>query len=145
MGGPEDSISRGYNNTFCNCAIGISFIGTSSCVAKNNLLTNSDAPCSETFGAGTDYNVTEDSSLGYTVTGGGNSHDHVSHTFTFIDSGAKNFHLSSSDVGAIGFGVSDPGSGLFSNDIDGTSRTGSWDCGADQHAVISPWYYYSQI
>ena len=83
--------------------------------------------------AGTDYNRTSNAALGYTVTGGGNTHDAVSQTFTFVDAGNKNWHLHESDTGARDQGMSAPGSGLYFTDIDGETRQGQWDVGADEY------------
>lgn len=103
-------------------------------ILKNNLFQVVESTGTGTMGAGTNYNRTNLSSLGYTVTGGGNTSDATSQTFTFVDSSATppDFHLASNDAGAKNLGVSDPGSGLFSNDIDGQTRYGSWDVGADE-------------
>lgn len=62
-------------------------------------------------------------------------------TFTFVStSGTYDLHLQSGDGGAKDFGVSDPGSGLFSDDIDGVTRTGSWDIGADEYVSAGTTY-----
>lgn len=55
-------------------------------------------------------------------------------TPTFVNPGSNNYLLSSSDTVAKGFGVSNPASGLFLDDITGTTRSGAWDIGASQHA-----------
>jgi len=123
-----------YNNTIAGCGRGL-YVASGTFIAVNTLLSSCTAPGVGTFAAGTDYNVTDSASIGYTVTGGGNSHDHVSHTFTFVNAGSGDYHLASNDAGAIGFGVSDPGSGLFSDDIDGQTRSGSWDIGADEYTA----------
>jgi len=122
-----------YNNAFANLYTGISNSG--SVVAKNNLFASCTTAASGTFAAGTDYNATNNASMGYTVTGGGNSHDRLSQTFTFVDEANKDFHLASNDAGAKDYGVSDPGSGLFSDDIDGQTRSGAWDIGADEYVA----------
>ena len=128
-----------YNNTV---------IGSEACCVfaagnitfKNNIFSGSSYAVYElggTLNAASDYNVanTDDTGRMYVVEGGMHTHDHTEHTFTFVDAGAGNYHLNAADAGAIGYGVSDPGSGLFSDDIDGETRTGTWDCGADQHAA----------
>ena len=72
--------------------------------------------------------------MGYAVTGGGNTHDKVSQTISFADSANKDFHLSSSDTSAkdAGADLSADANLAFSTDIDSTTRTGSWDIGADE-------------
>jgi hypothetical protein len=125
-----------YNNTVICLYYGFS-IGTFSGIAVNNLFTTPSAwSCYGTFAAGTDYNITSDIyGIGYTVTGGGNTHDHDSHTYTFVDADNDDYHLASTDAGAIGFGMTDPGSGLFSDDIDGNTRSAPWDVGADEYVA----------
>jgi hypothetical protein len=127
----EDNSSI-YNLTILNCGLGMSSYG-STLLAKNCLVSSCTTPAGGTFRAGTDYNATNQAVMGYTVTGEGNINDHVSHTFTFL--GADDFHLASTDVGAINLGVSDPGSGLFSDDIDGQTRGATWDIGADEYVA----------
>ena len=51
----------------------------------------------------------------------------------FVDYTNGDFHLKSTDTDLIGAGVDDPGSGLFSDDIDGETRTSVWDIGADEY------------
>lgn len=121
-----------YNNTIIGGAYGISNSGTS--VAINNLCQGqSSAALAGTFAAGSDYNATNRATMGYTVTGGGNTHDRTSQTFTFVDAAGGDYHLAATDAGAKDCGLSDPGAGLFLDDIDGITRTGTWDIGADEY------------
>ena len=133
--GPVDCL-RVYNNCISGCGVGILASLDRTITAVNNILVNCTTGATAgayDFHEGTDYNATDDSSIGYTVEGGGNSHDHVSHTFTFV--GATDFHLQLTDVGAIDLGLADPGSGLFSDDIDGVTRGATWDIGADEYVA----------
>lgn len=50
----------------------------------------------------------------------------------FEDITNRDFHLKSTDTDLIGAGTDDPGSGLFSDDIDAQARTSTWDIGADE-------------
>ncbi len=125
-----------YNNTLASCGTGM-YRNNGTVVAKNNLVSVTTQLGYGTFAAGTDYNRTNVSTLGYSVTGGGNTHDAASRTFTFVNSGSSDYHLQESDVGAKDQGVSDPGSGLFSSDIDGETRFGTWDVGADEYPSAS--------
>lgn len=64
----------------------------------------------------------------------------------FEDYTAGDFHLKSTDTDLIGAGTDDPGSGLYSDDIDGEARTSTWDIGADEYiaaggGVFTPYYY----
>jgi len=61
-------------------------------------------------------------------------------TFTFVNASSSDFHLAPTDAGARDYGVTDPGAGLFSDDIDGQTRpSGSaWDIGADEFVNTAP-------
>ena len=129
-----------YNNTFQNCAKGVGLDNNSygstlpNGKMKNCLFDTINTPATGTFEAGTDYNATTAASMNYTVTGGGNSHDRLSQTFTFVNSGADDFHLTSSDAGAKDFGVdlSADANLAFSDDIDSETRSAPWDIGTDE-------------
>lgn len=82
------------------------------------------------FAAGTDYNVT-DSADGI----GTGSNNKTGHTFTFVDHPGNDFHLQSSDEGAIGFGTNH---GLFTDDVDEQTRTVPYDCGFDEYVSGAP-------
>lgn len=57
-------------------------------------------------------------------------------TPTFEDEGADDFHLASGDTTWKDQGTDDPGSGLFSDDIDGETRVSTWDIGADEFVAV---------
>ena len=120
-----------WNNTVAGGTGGLFRNGDGNVVARNNLLSVSTTAASGTFGAGSGYNATNLSGMGYTVTGGATG-DRVSQTFTFVNAGASDWHLAETDAGARNFGLTDPGSGMFGNDIDGQTRSGAWDIGADE-------------
>jgi len=132
--------SRVFNNTVVNTATGLFGTNDNDAVVKNNLIKSTNtaiSPSSGLYGPGSGYNATDNTSLSYSVNGGATA-DRVSQTFTFVDEANDDFHLASNDTGAKDFGVNDPGSGLFSNDIDGSSRNASintWDIGADEAAT----------
>ena len=129
-----------YNNTIFNNPIGIRLQDVNSrATAKNNLLHLNTLAATGTFNAGTDYNSTNLSSMGYTVTGGGNTHDRLSQTFSFIDESNKDFHLVPSDVGALDYGANLSADSLiaFENDIDGENRVAPWDIGADEYVAAA--------
>lgn len=98
---------------------------------RNNLFYNSKTADTQGNDPETaDYNSTNASSLGYTA----NTHDHVSHTFSFesITETTDGFaHIVSTDTGALNLGVDL--SSVFALDVDGETRTGTWDIGADEY------------
>ena len=100
--------------------------------SKNNLgySIGSGLAFSGTFASST-YSASNDA----TADDWGGDGNRINQTFTFVDSANNNWHLASNDVGAKDFGVSDPGSGLFSDDIDGVTRSGTWDIGADEFKI----------
>lgn len=75
------------------------------------------------------------SSDGTASTWGGTG-NRANQTFTFEDEGNDDFHLSSSDAGAKGYGADLSGDANypFNDDIDGDTRSAPWDIGADQVA-----------
>lgn len=122
-----------YNNTVHNCYIGYwDDKGDNIFDIHNNIAQD----CTDGFRtdggweANPDYNISDVSQA---------DADSVNDTFdgyktvTFVAEGSDNFHLSSSDTAAKDAGVSDPGSGLFSDDIDSDTRSGTWDIGADEY------------
>lgn len=122
-----------YNNTVYDCEYNIYANSTSACIAVNNLSAaggTTDFLAGGSFASGTQYNASSDGSAPGT-------NSRTSQTFTFVDSANKDFHLTSGDAGARNFGLSDPGSGLFSDDIDGETRSGSWDIGADEYVAAA--------
>jgi hypothetical protein len=58
----------------------------------------------------------------------------TSQTFTFVNSGSGDYHLASGDAGAKDFGSDLSADAVYpiSTDIDGATRSGSWDIGADE-------------
>ena len=79
------------------------------------------------WGTGSNYNA---STLASDAPG---ANSRNSQTFTFVNEAGDNFLLAAGDAGAKDYGVTDPGSGLFSDDILGTTRSGSWDIGAHEY------------
>jgi hypothetical protein len=130
----NNQVNRIYNNTIYGCYGGI-YLQTTGTIAKNNLIIGSGNTntYTGTFASGTDYNATDSTD---DIGTGSNNKTSVSTTNLFVST--TNFHLtatSSADVKDAG--VSDPGSGMFSTDIDGETRSGSWDIGADEYPAAS--------
>jgi hypothetical protein len=123
-----------YNNTVVDCYYGLwSELGTV-ILAKNNIVKGSGDVNAYvgTFVSGTDYNATDG-----TDDIGTGTHNRTSQTFTFVDEVNDDFHLASTDSGARDHGVdlsSDP-TFAFSDDIDGQTRSGTWDIGADEYVA----------
>lgn len=54
----------------------------------------------------------------------------------FEDAANGDFRLKSGS-GLVGTGIDDPGSGLYSDDINGDTRTSTWDVGADEVVAVA--------
>jgi parallel beta-helix repeat protein len=118
-----------YNCTVYNCAIGIDHYQSSyPTTAKNNVVFK----CGDDFDAGTgftiDYNASDDNDGDNNIaeSGGG-----VEWPNDFEGAGTGDFRLKSGSnlVGA----TTDQSSGLFTDDIEGTTRGASWDVGAFEY------------
>lgn len=121
-----------YNNTVHSCRSGIDRSAVGSFIIVNTAVSDCTNNIVGNYEAGTDYNATDDASLGYTVSGSGNTHDVLDAVIVWNNEAGDDFHLVSGDD-IIDVGTSDPGTGLFSDDIDGVTRSGTWDIGADEY------------
>lgn len=145
--GFNDNLNAGpayiYNCTAYDCDDGF-FEGDNGWdfIVKNCLAAN----CTRAFPAGwnwpaaCDYNATNNA-LAAVGSGAMNNppgaNRRVSQTFSFVDAANGDFHLQASDTGALGFGadLSADSNLAFSDDIDGQTRTGTWDIGADEYVA----------
>lgn len=124
-----------YNCTAADCSFGfVVAAGTNNMKCVNCISTN---PAGNAFigtftTSGSDYNADDDGNGAE----GANSQTGV--TFTFNDRAADDFSLSLSDTGALGLGIANPGSGLFSDDLTGATRPASWARGALETGVPPP-------
>jgi hypothetical protein len=116
-----------YNNTVVDVIGGFAIRSGGGVVAKNNL---TEAPSYDFYGAfylGSDFNASsDDTAPGF--------HSRREQTFTFVDRAGDNFHLAAVDAGARNYGAdlsSDPHNPI-ADDVDGDSRAGGWDIGADE-------------
>ena len=132
-----DSLLWIYNNTIINCnRYGIRTSGQNTHV-KNNLVKGNriDFSVQAAVSADSDYNASSDNSAPGT-------HARRQQTFSFVDAANKNYHLTSSDVGAKGAGInlSADAAWPFTTDIDGQLRpsSGAWDIGADAYTGGQP-------
>jgi hypothetical protein len=128
-----------YNNTVYDCSVGYGTSGTS--IAKNNIAYNNTNNYSGTFDAASTNNLSGPSQ---TDAPGSNPSNAV--TVNFVDPAGSppDLHLESSDTGARDNGT--PLSGdtnlAFTDDIDGGTRSGTWDIGADEIAgLIGHWKF----
>lgn len=119
-----------YNNTCFGNSAGITTKEASSVILYNNLCNNNS----------NDYilnrhDTDADNIAGPTDTSSpDNEWDNTNVVFTNETGGSENLHIAVADSsGAKGGGTVDPGSGLFSDDIDGNTRGATWDIGADEY------------
>jgi parallel beta-helix repeat protein len=123
-----------YNNTVVDCTTGIldDVGGDYASIFKNNLCAENTTDFDiDASSSSFTYNASSDD----TADDQGGTGNRIGQAFTFASYGGDDFHLASGDAGAKDYGVSDPGSGLFSDDIDGVARSGSWDIGADEYVA----------
>lgn len=110
----------GFNRNFYGSASGPG-------VVKNCISQASGASgYAYTTSTGSDYNLSDRAdAVGSTV--------YNSKTLTFVDAANGDFHLAAGDTDAIDKGTSL--SGTFTVDIDGVTRSGTWDLGADEYVA----------
>lgn len=127
-------VGAGTGHEFWNCTaadcVTSGFTEDVPCVLKNCLSKGASVGFIGTF-TGSSNNAEDDGN------GAPGSNPRSGVTFTFVNAAADDFHLASTDTGAKGFGISDPGSGAFDDDIDGQTRGATWDIGFDQYVPPS--------
>lgn len=125
------------DNTLVNCVTGFGNTGTQLPVARGNLFYNVTNPLSGTWDAATDYNATDQASLGITA----NTNDRVSQTFTFVDQPGGDYSITTGDTGAYQHGVdlrTDP-TYPITEDISGALRGAITSIGAhDPDTSVPP-------
>lgn len=121
-----------YNSTTSGGGVGVRKAASSIVVCKNVLAVGASAGCFVRYDVSglTNYNCASSDATADDFGGSGNI---VNQTYTFVNAANGDFHLISTDP--MNNGLSDPGSGLFSDDIDGVTRTGTWDIGADEYVA----------
>ena len=125
-----------YNNTIYNSGIGIGNGGGGVSVinAKNNIVQNCyDGYIGASFTASSDFNISDLASDAPSPSYRNNLATNVS----FVDAANDDFHLSSSDTAARNAGANLTSDVYLSitSDVDGHSRTGAFDIGADEGAT----------
>jgi hypothetical protein len=125
-----------YNNTVIGGYQGM-WSGYGSIVAKNNICSgNSNVD----YGKDGSYDATSTNNSSGDATVPALNTYYASQTFSFVDADNDDYHLLSSDAGALGKGVDL--SGTFTTDIDGETRVAPWDIGADEYiAPAAPTNY----
>ncbi len=119
-----------YNNTTYNCRNGIA-ITTGTNTAINNISNNTSNDGFVGTFTSSDYNASDRAA----DAPGANSRNGADGDLNFVAPTSGDFHLAAADSNAIDKGTADPGAGLFSDDIDGATRSGTWDIGADESGV----------
>lgn len=122
VAGGDSSVS---NCTIVNCYYGITD-GYADIRVRNTLISGGNTCFNGSNKFGSDYNAASDATAP-----GSNSRD--SQTFTFNDAASDDYRITTSDTGAYGYGtdLSADFYTPFSDDIVGTTRTGTWDIGAN--------------
>jgi len=125
-----DSVGVIYNNTVFNIE-GTGILAQYQGTFRNNI----------SMGCGTDFSITSSATQQYslsedaTATGTGSlANKTIANQFVSVTAGAENFHLK---VGADAIDAGTDLSGTFTTDIDGDTRTGTWDIGADEYVSAS--------
>jgi hypothetical protein len=123
-----------YNCTFVDNA-GALRPTSSNMRVKNCLFKGNTSDVSATLNAASNYNSSDSGSP--PTNWGANSRS--SQTFTFVDAGNGDYHLASGDAGAKDFGTDLSGDGSYpiAVDVDGTTRSGTWDIGFDEYVAPS--------
>ena len=124
-----------YNNTVYDCTTGYGTSGTS--IAKNNIAFNNGDDYAGTFSSASDYNLGEDAAFS-----GDDNYVQTTQTAAqmFVDptGSPPDFHvLATSDARDAGTNLSGDANLAFTDDIDGGTRSGTWEIGADEY-VCSP-------
>lgn len=124
------------NCTFANCARMITGASSGFHRIRNCLLQTINL-ISGSIHVNSNNNASDNTE---TVTNWG-SNSRNAQTFTFVDEPNDDYHLASTDLGAIGYGMdlSADSSLAVTDDIDGVTRALPFDIGADQYvAVVEP-------
>lgn len=124
-----------YNNTVYGCGSGLK-PQSNDTVAKNNICYNNTTDYDNVayFIDPSTHNLSKDA----TAPALGTYYINKTLTFTNTGAGTEDFHLVSGDTDAIDLGSDLSGESIFTDDIDGVTRTGTWDIGADEYVATAP-------
>ncbi len=122
-----------YNNTIHNSYLGLYRLG-GTLTAVNNIIKGSatDGAYVGIF-TSSNYNATD-----VADTGDGGAQSKQSVIFTFADETNDDFHLAQTDTAAKDSATSSVSVIGFTDDIDGETRSGTWDIGADEFVNTAP-------
>ena len=129
------------NCTAYHCGKGFSTLGSTYKITAYNCLSYCDEVNSSlidfagTYEAASDYNASTDATA---PDGGGHSIINQANTdidFLSTTPTDATFLAIDSTSSCVGAGTDNPGSGLYSDDIRGVSRTSTWDIGADEYVA----------
>ena len=126
-----DAIIYSYNNTTVGNYRGYG-VNSGTVICKNCIgYDNIDSDYAGAFNASSTNNLSKD------ATAPAYNTYYINKTVTFADEANKDFHLAQSDIDAknVGYDLSADANLPFSTDIDGSTRTGTWDIGADEAAI----------
>jgi len=129
-----------YNNTVYGCYNGIAtnYWNIKNPILKNNIAVNNNSDFVLLSGAAFDTSSSNNISSDVTAPGSSGSKINAEVEFVSTEVGNEDFHLAPDDKFAIDAGTSlaSDSATAFTTDIDGQTRTGSWDIGADETATV---------
>ena len=130
----NENVVAAYSNTLIGNGVGMAD-SHGHVTAKNNIAYNNTTDYSGTFAAASTHNLSKDTTAPALNT------YYVSKTLTFVNAAGDDYHLASGDTDAIDMGTATSGESAplnFTTDIDGTTRSGTWDIGADEYVSAEP-------
>ncbi|MEK9158166.1 MAG: hypothetical protein AAB638_03230, partial [Patescibacteria group bacterium] len=125
-----------YNNTFYNLWTSCYRQTAGIFIAKNSIAQSCNDGFMGTFSTSSDYNISDIAGDAPNAT-----FSTSSITVSFVSTSTSDFHLSPTDSSAKDMATSSPATDpnlSFTTDIDGQTRTDSWDIGADEFVNTAP-------
>jgi hypothetical protein len=132
--GGSHAASYIYNCTFQNCYFGLNNDAGTVCTVKNTM-----AQDCTSYSFGGTYNAASTNNCYDSGSGAAPGSNSQTGEVTFVNEASDDFHIDSSDTVAKNNGadLSADANYAFSDDIDGASRSGTWDIGADEITTAS--------
>jgi len=122
--------SRMDNCTVYNCTLGYD-TGYLDTIIRNCLADS----CTDGFAGVSNFETGSSNNASSLASDAPGTSSRNSQTFTFVDATNRDLHLTSSDAGARDYGIDL--SATFTTDIDGVTRSGTWDIGADEYVAAA--------